>query len=802
MKFKLILLGMLLLTGLPGSPLKAQNLIVNGTFDVNTPVNTWNCDVSPWAWQASVSSSYAPLTGMQWVTFGAPNTWWIDMSDCQWGNNRWVKQTVTTAIGQTYIIGLNLLAPPWAPSGVDLYLNGTLVAHFDNTNNGTPGVDDWERFEFCWTATSTSTEVKLVGNSSVGSACPVIGIDSVVMIDTDSIDFEITLTDKCAPATVCFQTNVLGRSTWYYNGSFLDSGVHCVTAGVPGTYKIEFITVCGDTLTKDTVVIQCDTCKPDADVRDFCLGQSTLFNFNFVPDCLSPDCLGDFTLNYGDGSSDVVTPGNLLAFSHTYSAIGTYAVLYCWNNLCDSTTSCDTLTINIIDCDTCKPEVNIREFCEGEPTYFDFDFSRYCAESGCIGSVTIDYGDGGTDVYYGGGPFTFSHVYAAAGTYTVIYCWADNCTGKTKCDTVTVIIKDCSCPPEVDIQKFCLGDLTTFQFTFDPECAGCVGDMTIDFGDGSSASGPAPYFFSHVYPAAGTYTVTYCWVNHCKGQTYCKTVSVVIVECPCEPIEEVWQFCVGQPTNFRFTFDPSCEDCIMDMTIDYGDGSGAAGGAPYLFSHTYGAPGVYTVTYCWTNSCTGLAYCKTIIVTIVDCPCEPVPDIREFCFGQRTLFDFLFDPECEPCMGQMTVDFGDGTMLLAPGAPYSFSHTYPAPGNYTVKYCWTDNCTGQVHCKTVIITIVECVGEPAPNSVSETLNQSLSLFPNPAQNKVILRGITKEKGVSRVVVLSIDGKQVLSLPVGSETTELEIPLDKLSSGSYLVRVMGEQPTVNLKLIKE
>src|SRR5690606_35546374 len=162
--------------------------------------------------------------------------------------------------------------------------------------------------------------------------------------------------------------------------------------------------------------------------------------------CFYGGCIGDLTVDYGNGNA-YTFPSNIditaVAF---YTEEGTYTVSYCWQNLCDSQTICDSFTIDVIDCDTCKPEIDFYQFCYGSPTIFNFNFDRYCAESDSIAVVEIHYGDGYIEYNTAGNPFSFSHTYFAIGTYTIIYSWLDY-NGLTKTDTVVITIEDCVCPP-------------------------------------------------------------------------------------------------------------------------------------------------------------------------------------------------------------------------------------------------------------------------------------------------------------------------------------------------------------------
>lgn len=713
---------MLLFVGILGNSLQAQNIVTNGTFDVNTPApaSSFICDVAPWAWQASVSSSYAPLTGTQWE-WRWHTSWWIDISDCGYGNGRWIKQDVPTVPGQSYIVGLDILSNAWYTAGADVYLDGALVAHFDNLNDGNPNHLDWERFEFCWVATNSVTELKIIGNAPTGSACPVIGIDDVSMIPGTDFDFEITLSDQCVPATIGYNTATQGTPTWYFNGGFLSTGPTTIVATQPGTYTIEYVTACG-TVTKDTFVIEC--CKPQKDVRDFCLGQPTNFDFWFSDYCLEQGCLDNFTIDFGDGNTNSAPIGSPVSFSHTYGAIGPYTVQICWDNICDGTTYCDTFTVNIIDCDTCEPEVEIYEFCEGEPTYFDFLFPDDCFNADCLGELTIDFGDNTSDVANPPGPWSFQHTYVA-GTYWVEYCWTNSCTGEQKCKKVQIVIKKCGCTPEASIYQFCLGQPTHFDFLFDRECEKCIERVELRTDGQFFVSGP-PFNFAYIYPAPGFYSVEYCWYNRCTKQKTCKKITIEIIDCeggePCL-MNADFNFTLCNPVHFNSTSVSNYP--IIDYQWDFGDGTFGSG--PNQIHHFPVVPGDYYV-------------CLTITVQ------KPNGELCE-----TTICKWI---HVEPCVPS---DGGD-----EPTDP----------------------------------------DQPEEPILEKTIKSSLALFPNPAQSKVSVQGFTPQMKVNRVLILGIDGRQLQEIAVEKGADNVEISLDKLNPGTYLIRVEGANAPVHLKLVKE
>ncbi len=191
-----------------------------------------------------------------------------------------------------------------------------------------------------------------------------------------------------------------------------------------------------------------------------------------------------------------------------------------------------------------------------------------------------------------------------------------------------------------------------------------------DFGDGTSARGNAP---TKSYAVAGTYTVTLTnQYADCAGTT----TKVVTVAPP-------------PPLNFQVVNDTGCTSPhtvqFNDTTAgssnwfwDFGDGSTATTKNP---SHTYAAPGNYTVTLTLTTAggCTATATRANAVVVRN----TPPVTISAPVFGGCVPFSFAPTASIAAIDGVASYqwNFGDGG--TATGA--NPTHIYNAVGNYNVS---------------------------------------------------------------------------------------------------------------------
>jgi PKD repeat protein len=376
--------------------------------------------------------------------------WWIDLTGCGWGNAHWIMQDVPTTIGQTYIVGFDLgcwNGQCYTSAGANLYIDGNLKGTFDHVDfSGSPLA--WKHFEFCFVAQNNPTNIKFMGNGHGTPLTPgwantggsfsglgygftgVIGLDNVSLTSSSpSYTFEMLASDTCAPALLTYGTNTHGTANWFFNGNPLASGVDTIIGTQPGHYTVQFITEC-DTITRDTTLINCDTCDLKVKAQYFCARD--LVHFDLAPPCIDTNCIGEFHIEYGDGQKDDV-PNGAIHLTHMYPGPGTYTAVYCWWNHCTGQQICDTLVINIVPCPECdvKPD-------------FDYDecipvhFINKTTSSWQILSMFWDFGDATSS-----SATNPVHAYASPGTYyvclTVVTSGPNGKTCKqTVCKWITV----------------------------------------------------------------------------------------------------------------------------------------------------------------------------------------------------------------------------------------------------------------------------------------------------------------------------------------------------------------------------
>jgi PKD repeat protein len=237
---------------------------------------------------------------------------------------------------------------------------------------------------------------------------------------------------------------------------------------------------------------------------------------------------------------------------------------------------------------------------------------------------------------------------------------------------------------------------------------------------------------------------------------------------------------------------------IAAYAWDFGDGSAAAGGASA--SHTYTAPGVYTVMLTVTDS-KGFSDYRTASVTVTSGDELPTaafsvtttPQI----LAQPVGFDASASSDPDGAITAYTWNFGDGS---APGSGAKPSHTYATAGTYKVTVTVTDSSgltAGTTHQITVIrppaaafsvTTVPQVTGAPVAFDATGSTDPSGTIT---AYAWYYGDGSAPGSGAKPSHTYAADGTYTVALTVTdsnglSGTTTHQVTVDELPSASFSV----------------
>src|SRR6266498_1643395 len=382
-----------------------------------------------------------------------------------------------------------------------------------------------------------------------------------------------------------------------------------------------------------------------------CAGAATVFTN-------SSSGATSYLWDFGDGSTSTETNP-----SHTYAAAGSHTVTLtasagagCMNSVQHSV----TVNANPV------AAFSAPAVCEGAATVFSNSSTGAASYSWNFG----DQSSPSTDT-------NPSHTYAAAGTYTVTLT-ATSAAGCTNSVSHGVTVN--ANPVAVfSAPAVCEGAATVFS-----NSSTGAASYSWDFGDNSAASTAVNP--SHSYAAPGTYTVVLT-ATSAAGCTNSIPHSVTVNPNPVAAFSAP-AVCAGAATAFS-----NSSTGATSYSWSFGDGGSSTDTTP---SHTYAAPGTYTVQLTAASS----AGCSNSVSQSVTVYANPVAAFSApvVCEGAATVFS-----NSSNGAASYSWDFGDGGSSTDP-AP---SHTYAAAGTYTVQ-----------------LTATSAAGCSNPTSHSVTVNAS------------------------------------------------------------------------------
>ncbi len=302
--------------------------------------------------------------------------------------------------------------------------------------------------------------------------------------------------------------------------------------------------------------------------------------------------------------------------------------------------------------------------------------------SGVIDTTFWDFGDGQTS--FEANPL---HTYASPGAFTVTL--TVNGPGGSNSIQAFVVIE---APMRASFTSAALpNNPLAVQFT-NTSTGNPIG-FAWDFGDGQTSTEVNPM---HVYSASGTYTVGLTAINASGGTNYFSQQVTVQA-----PVIAAFTTQVMGAQTIQFINQSSG---AVSYIWDFGDGTNSSEISP---SHTYSAPGVYTVTLL-ASAANGVQNTAQQQVTIT----QPLSASFVSSIVEGSPLARLFTPTVTGSVSAYIWDFGDGTN----SSESNPLHIYPSAGMYnvTLTVIGTDgssaNATGSVLIEPIVV--VEPTVEP------------------------------------------------------------------------------------------
>ncbi|MEW5766794.1 MAG: PKD domain-containing protein [bacterium] len=486
-------------------------------------------------------------------------------------------------------------------------------------------------------------------------------------------DFTVSSTSPCVGSALTFTDTSTGSIiSWWWNfgdGQTISDSNPLHTYTTPGTYSVSLNVTgpCGsDTQTKTNYITVIDTPAADFTVSSTtaCAGSGLAFTDT------STGRITSWSWDFGDGGTSTAQHP-----SHTYSAAGTYTVALTVTGPCGNNTKTKTGYITVVSLPTASFKASLTSSCAGS----EIGFTDKSA--GSITSWRWTFGDGGTSTAQHP-----SHIYSAAGTYTVVLTVTGSCGSdtQTKTDYITVVA-----PPSAGFVVSSTSPCVGSEVIFTDNSTGSITSRLWNFGDGQTSTTQNP---SHTYHTAGAYTVSLTVAGPCGTDTETKTSHITVVPSPTA------DFTAGNTTpcvGSEVAFTDSSLGTITSWWWDFGDGGTSTAQHP---SHTYTTADTYPVSLTVTGPCGSDTESRTNFITVLaGVTADFSVNFTAPCLGQSLAFT-------DRSLGTVTAwlwDFGDGDTSLTRNP----SHTYSAAGTYTVSLTVTGHCNTDTETKTNYITV-------------------------------------------------------------------------------------------------
>jgi probable HAF family extracellular repeat protein len=300
----------------------------------------------------------------------------------------------------------------------------------------------------------------------------------------------------------------------------------------------------------------------------------------------------------------------------------------------------------------------------------------HATTTGGSGGFTYSWGFGDSSSAEGA---DVTHAYSEAGRYTAIVTVRDSAGGIAS-NTVGVTIAGAAAPLRVQASTtpFVTDVGRAVSFT----CAASDGTppytFAWEFGDDLGGPGATA---THAYAEAGTKTAT-CTVTDALGGTESAAVAIEVNSIPTVTASADRQAASpGTPVNFVAVARGGSGGYMYSW--GFGDGDSATGSE---VSHTYTAPGQYTVVVTVQDSVGGSSNTFALAVSVTSVTATAVVSTASATVGDPiTLQAIAAGGAGGPYV--FSWDFGDGTPL---GTGARVTHTYAAPGTFTPRVTATD----------------------------------------------------------------------------------------------------------------
>ncbi len=448
-----------------------------------------------------------------------------------------------------------------------------------------------------------------------------------------------------------------------------------------GTYQVELIATNGsgsDTETKiDYITVNPLAVAPtsvSASITEICEAESTTLSYTGG----SGDTFNWYSVSCG-GTSEGTGQDLIVSPTSTTTYYGS------WENSCGEST-CEQVTVTVNPLPVAPTSVTATDLtiCDGEST-----------------TLSYNGGSGTTFAWFtvscGGTPAGTGNDLIVSPTVTTTYYgrWENSC-GESSCETVTITVDPLPIAPtsvDASLLTICSGESTVLSY---------AGGSGTTFTWYTESCGGTSVGTGNDFSVSPTVTTTYYgrWETTC-GESACEEVTITVNPLAVTPTSVTasdLSICNGESTFLTYTGGSG-------TTFNWYTGS--CGGVLVGTGDNFEVNPTANTTYygTWETSC-GISTCKTVAITVIQLPVEPVSvdaTDTEICSGESTSLSYTGG-------SGNTFAWYSGSCV---GTPEGTGNNLVVNPIITTTYYgrWESSCGNSV-CESVTITVNESPAAP------------------------------------------------------------------------------------------
>jgi hypothetical protein len=233
---------------------------------------------------------------------------------------------------------------------------------------------------------------------------------------------------------------------------------------------------------------------------------------------------------------------------------------------------------------------------------------------------------------------------------------------------------------------------------------------------------------------------------------------------------------------------------------DFGDGSSSTAASG---THTYKKSGTYNM--CVTVFCTTDTSKTCVSINVSRCNA-----LFTLALDTTQKFKlFLINKSTSTSSMKYYWDFGDGSSSTARNP----THKYNTFGKFSICLTLTDsaiNCNS-TYCDTLGLDsngkLLKAGGwdlvvlDESIFGVESISKSEMKVYPNPANDKITIELSNANIRYDHLEIIGYNGQVVLSQPIDLVKEKMEVNIENLSKGLYLIRLQNDQGQIYTKMIK-